>query len=272
MDEQNKLVVVDHRAGQVVEKRELDRDDNSPGALLRMALERDLPIDKLEKLMELQERYEANEARKAYVLAMSEFKARDCPVIVKDKSVQFKNVCYKHATLANVVEQCVAGLAKHGFHHEWDVDQSTNIRVTCRITHRLGHHEDKSLVAAADNSGTKNAIQAIASTVTYLERYTLLMALGLAPAEDDDGQASAPAQSAPAQDASLPPRAARAVAVWQRYLGSEAQFAMQRFVAADAADWGDDHYAKLQAAWSVVREHETPQDKAAALKHRIDWQ
>src|SRR5690606_5500273 len=39
-----------------------------------------------------------------------------------------------------------------------------------------------------DSSGSKNAIQAIGSTLTYLQRYTLIQALGLAASDDDDGQ------------------------------------------------------------------------------------
>jgi hypothetical protein len=49
----------------------------------------------------------------------------------------------------------------------------------------------KELAAAPDASGSKNAIQAIGSTISYLERYTLLALTGLATHDmDDDGQAS----------------------------------------------------------------------------------
>ena len=54
----------------------------------------------------------------------------------------------------------------------------------------MGHSESTTLEAAADQSGGKNAIQAIGSTVTYLERYTLLALTGLATHEDDDGAGS----------------------------------------------------------------------------------
>ena len=46
--------------------------------------------------------------------------------------------------------------------------------------------------ASPDTSGSKNAVQSIGSTVTYLQRYTLYSILGLASAEqDDDGGAAA---------------------------------------------------------------------------------
>ena len=45
------------------------------------------------------------------------------------------------------------------------------------------------MTAPADTSGSKNAIQARGSTVTYLQRYTLLGALGLVTGDEDtDGR------------------------------------------------------------------------------------
>ena len=60
------------------------------------------------------------------------------------------------------------------------------IRVTCVLSHILGHSERVTLQASPDQSGGKNNIQAVGSTVTYLERYTLLAVTGLATAEQDD--------------------------------------------------------------------------------------
>jgi hypothetical protein len=243
------------------------RSDNSPGALLRLALERDLDIAKLERMLELQGRYEATAARKAYVIAMSEFKRDDCPLIVKDRKVSFRNskghvVEYEHASLAQVVSRCVTALAKHGFHHEWAVDQSSGIRVTCKITHRQGHSETTTLSAAPDQSGTKNQIQAIASTVTYLERYTLLMALGLAPATDDDGrQAIAPAAKPEGRaeppvdhDPEPGPRAARAIEVWGKVIGAQnARADMERYLGRPAGQWGDAEFERLLDVWHLAQ-------------------
>jgi hypothetical protein len=45
--------------------------------------------------------------------------------------------------------------------------------------------------AGADSTGNKNNIQSIGSTRTYLQRYTLVGALGLSTAdEDNDGKTS----------------------------------------------------------------------------------
>ena len=63
--------------------------------------------------------------------------------------------------------------------------------MTCVLSHRDGYSEETTLTAGADDSGKKNSIQAIGSTTTYLQRYTLKLALGLATQDrDDDGASS----------------------------------------------------------------------------------
>jgi hypothetical protein len=156
------------------------------------ALELD-KIDQLEKLLSLQRQWDADQAKKDYTAAMAAFKAE--PIrIVKDKSVGYETdkgfVGYKHASLAAVVDAVVVGMGKHGLSHRWDVKQNGSIEVTCTITHRAGHSESVSMSAGADNSGKKNAIQQIASTITYLQRYTLMSICGVAASDmqDDDGK------------------------------------------------------------------------------------
>lgn len=165
--------------------------DRSPAALMLIAIEKNLDLDKVEKAMALQERWEANEARKAYHDAMAGFKA-DPPEIEKDRKVKFQTnkgtTEYKHASLANVTHKINSAMSLHGLSAAWKVSQAERvITVTCTITHRLGHSESTSLSAMPDDSGSKNSIQAVGSTISYLERYTLLALTGLATYDDDDG-------------------------------------------------------------------------------------
>lgn len=175
----------------------------TPFELVAHAAARGASMDELRTFIELQERLEANQARKAYVAAMAEFK-RNPPQIVKDKFVSFdgrdgSNTSYMHATLGSVCGAIVEGLGKQGFSHRWDTEQPASgmVSVTCTITHSMGHSEVTRMQAPPDASGKKNAIQQIASTITYLQRYTLLAACGLATNEqlDDDGRGG-PEQSA----------------------------------------------------------------------------
>jgi hypothetical protein len=155
-------------------------------------------VAKLDKLLEVRDRWEAGEARKAYDEAFAEFK-KSRPTIIKNKHVSFrpqnatKDTEYDHATLNQVVDILTAALVAHGFTHRWEyTDLEGGIqRVTCVLTHVRGHSERASLQAGADQSGGKNNIQAKASTVSYLERYTLLGVTGCATKDqDDDGRRS----------------------------------------------------------------------------------
>ena len=161
----------------------------TPPQLLQLAIEKGAGVEQLEKLMNLQLTWEANEARKAFVVALNALKANP-PKLEKTKRVHFKEVDFKHATLDNVCEIVGAALSQHGLSHRWEVHQDDkNIKVTCVLTHELGHSERVTMQAGADATGSKNAIQAIGSAVTYLQRYTLLSATGLAARDqDNDGK------------------------------------------------------------------------------------
>ncbi len=161
----------------------------TPMQLLQGAIERGATVEQLSGLLALQERWEATQARKAYVQAMTEFKA-DPPTIIKNKGASFdkgKTTAYEYADLANVVTVIAASLSKHGFSHRWRHSQSDGkITVACILTHVMGHSEETELTGPADTSGSKNGIQAVGSTSSYLERYTLLGITGLAAKGQDD--------------------------------------------------------------------------------------
>jgi hypothetical protein len=167
----------------------------TPATLLQIAIDKGADLEKLEKLMELQTRWEAQQAKKAYSEAMTAFKAKP-PEIEKDKKVSFKTssgvTAYNHASLANVTKTIGSELSKYGLSSAWVTKQDEKgVTVTCRISHILGHSEETSLTAALDTSGGKNNIQALGSTISYLERYTILALTGLATHEmDDDGKTS----------------------------------------------------------------------------------
>lgn len=176
-----------------IEPENIQPDPVTPANLLQIAVSQGADLEKLSRLMDLQERYEANEARKQYVAAMAAFKLNP-PEILKDTRVSYSTskgqTEYSHASLGNVTNTISAGLSKHGLSAGWSTGQQDDkITVRCTVTHSAGHSESTSLSAVADTSGGKNAIQAIGSTISYLERYTLLAITGLATQDmDNDGQ------------------------------------------------------------------------------------
>jgi hypothetical protein len=175
----------------------------SPMEMLAIAVQQGADLDRLQKLMDLQERWEANQARKAFVAAMAKFKSEPIQIL-KSKAVNIPGGAkFSHATLADVVDGIVSSLSKYGLSHKWETLQDHGITVTCILTHEAGHSERTVLSAPPDDSGKKNAIQQIASTVTYLERYTLMAACGLAAKDmDDDGHGAGkpPRQEEPAPE------------------------------------------------------------------------
>lgn len=152
-------------------------------------------VDIIDKLMQLKREHEKDEAVKAYSKAFSDFK-REQFEILKDATVDFtysgKRTFYHHTSLAHVVNTVVPLLAKYGLSHSWETKQNENsCAVTCKVSHRDGHSESITLHAPYDTGAGKNSIQAIGSTLTYLQRYTLMSILGLASTNsDDDGAAS----------------------------------------------------------------------------------
>ena len=181
------------RRGPPIGTSPVQLEAGSPSQIVMAAINKGYDTDFIEKMLQMQERYEANEARKAYNEAMAKFKA-DPPEIEKDRHVRFDTkggkASYRHASLANVTGKINKALGLNGLSASWHTEQlNGDIKVTCTISHWLGHSESTSLTAGPDTSGSKNAIQAIGSTISYLERYTLLALAGLATADmDDDGQ------------------------------------------------------------------------------------
>jgi len=160
----------------------------------RAASDDKFDVAKLGALLDVKERWEKEEARKAFVRAMTAFKANP-PEVFKNMLVSFRDTKYKHASLDHASSVIGSALAEYGVSHRWSVDQSGGkIKVACILTHDMGHSESVSMEAPADQSGSKNAIQAIGSAVTYLQRYTLLAASGIAVKNqgDDDGASIAP--------------------------------------------------------------------------------
>lgn len=160
----------------------------TPMQIIAQAVTQGADVDKLEKLLALQERYEANEAKKAFSVALTNFKKAGI-VVGKNKAVAFGTTKYRHATLDNVCETIGEELTKHGLSFRWDTaSENGKVRVTCVLMHEMGHSEFVSLESSPDTSGAKNSIQAIGSAVTYLQRYTLLAITGTATNDDDDGR------------------------------------------------------------------------------------
>lgn len=158
---------------------------HTPMNMLAQAVERGATIEVLTKLMDLSERWEANQARKAFDEAIAAAKSEIPPIVRSAKGHNDKKYA-DFAAIASVVDPIIS---RHGLSYRFRTMQDDKIRVTCVLSHKAGHSEETTLAGPSDTTGNKNAIQAIGSTLTYLQRYSLVQALGLAAANDDDGKA-----------------------------------------------------------------------------------
>ena len=161
-----------------------------PAELIMAAVKADTDLDKLEKLLELQMKWEGNEARKSYFKAIASFK-EEAPKVTKDKQNKQYNSMY--TTLGNLINTVNPILSKHGLSASWDIEQNGVIKVICKLTHELGHSEIASMQADSDKSGAKSPIQQIKSTITYLKAVTFESICGLASSDanyDDDGKSA----------------------------------------------------------------------------------
>jgi len=200
----------------------------------------------LRELLAVQREWEANEARKAFAVALVALK-RDLPtVIARDKTVAFEarggKTSYAHASLAGVMDAITDPLTQHGFSLAWTPTTGKDgVSVTCRLTHAAGHREECTISAPPDTSGSKSPAQAVASTITLLQRYTALSLLGIATAdmkEPEGGEDKAPS------DAVDSARNLTAVG-WLTKQG-KARVDAEKFVGRPVAEWTASDLARLK--------------------------
>jgi hypothetical protein len=165
------------------------------GAIERIMTDPSASVERAHQAFEFYQKVEAARARKAFDAALADAKA-EIPPIIKNRTVSHETKSggtksYKHEDLGDIARTVDPILSKHGLSYRFRTTSNANepICVTCIVSHRLGYSEGNSLSAGRDDTGNKNSLQAIGSTITYLQRYTLKAALGLAASTDDDGAA-----------------------------------------------------------------------------------
>lgn len=163
----------------------------SPDTFITQAIEKGSSIEVMERLFDLKQRYDAGEAKKAYHAAITKFQNLR-PELKRTSKVEFKQTKYSFCALPEIEKTIKEPLSKCKLSYRFEnVYENEREGLECIVTHVLGHSERTRLFAPPDDSGNKNKIQSIGSRNTYLQRYTLVSALALTSAdEDDDGVAS----------------------------------------------------------------------------------
>jgi hypothetical protein len=164
---------------------EIVKQDFDPNQLLTLAVNKDLDLEKLSKLMEMKRQWDADQARRSFFEAITRFQS-EVPELRKSKTVKFNETQYNYAPLADITRQIKDTCRDCGLSYRWEIsDTKEEIKVTCLVTHLDGHTEQTTMTANPDDSGKKNKIQARGSAIEYLKRYTLIGALGLSTTDSD---------------------------------------------------------------------------------------
>ena len=181
--------------------REPPQDAGTPMTLLQQAVASGRGVEELKELMALQERWEANKARRAFVEAMAEFQSR-LPCIPKTREVHRTGggLLYRFANADDITRAIRAVEKECGFSHrfEFEPNEGGGCRTKCIITHKDGHSESTTVTIPPTKGMNTNAAQDSGIAMQYGMRYALTAAYGITTAnEDTDG---APATAEPLID------------------------------------------------------------------------
>lgn len=162
----------------------------TPMSLLEAAIAKGVDPDTLEKLMDLQERWEDGQAKRAFESAMARFQA-DCPTIKKNKQADR----YTYSDLPYILGVIRPILSRHGLSVRFsNSDKDAGwVTATCIVSHEMGHREESQFFAPVDERMKVNETQKMGSANSYCKRYALANALNLVfsdDADDDDGYAA----------------------------------------------------------------------------------
>lgn len=165
----------------------------NPLALLQTAIERGLDVDKLGKLMDLAERWEANQAAAAYGHALAKFQSL-CPPIKKNRTATIPNKndpnkawSYKFADYEDVMKQIGPLLCECGLSVTFSEGEqlANKLAVVCSVRH--GSHVQPTHFAVPIPQMLVNDTQRFGAAMSYVKRYALAAALNLVfTGEDND--------------------------------------------------------------------------------------
>lgn len=159
----------------------------------KMASNPEFDVEKMERLIALQERREAAQAKQAFYAAMAAAQNDMKPIA---QNAQNNHTKSKYATLEAVNRAIQPIIALHGFSvsfGEGETNKNNHYRVVATIRHINGHSEQEHMDVPADGAGAKgnsnkNATQAFGSSITYARRYLTMAIFNLSiTGEDDDG-------------------------------------------------------------------------------------
>ena len=161
-------------------------------ALIRMALERGIDTDQLEKLINLKNREEERQAKQRFDKEFSKLQRKLGPVLRDKQATDPKNndrVLYAFAPIETIVKAVGPTITKAGFSWRWTYDERDDgkkLATTCHVT-GWGHEETTTVVLpVAPGNSFANAVQQVGISQTYGDRYSFKGAFGIVLDDEDD--------------------------------------------------------------------------------------
>lgn len=169
-------------------------------------------VEKMKALLDMQERIEANEAKKQFTDAFIALQAalpsirRDGKIEIREKDSQGRREgrvqqATPYATFNEIHKALKPLLVSHGFTLAFSTEPSsdlTRIMVRGILEHRGGYSRETVFPLPAETSGSKNNVQGWGSSMSYGKRYCTIALLNIVShAEEDrdlDGRAAADVQ------------------------------------------------------------------------------
>jgi len=167
---------------------DLTQPANSAVSILQSALANNVDPQTLRELLNVRREWEADEARKSYYVAISEFQRR-APIIAKSDDAHGK----KYAALDTIWSAIRPLLTELGLSVTW---QTCELRESvCHVEGEIAHASGHGIRISQDIPlpeliRGQNAAQQMGSATTYAKRYALCSALGIVTGEDDDANAA----------------------------------------------------------------------------------
>jgi ERF superfamily len=170
-------------------------------SLIRDAMASDtVSPEKLRAILDVKKDWEADEARKAFNRAISDFQ-KNAPIVEKGDDANGK----AYAAIDRIWRTVSPLLTQLGLSVTWQVSEIRDVQplgLACHLEgmlrHRDGHGEKLTFdipvpdaITNRDGKPVQNKAQVVSSANTYARRYCLCAALGIVTGEDDDGNGGA---------------------------------------------------------------------------------
>ena len=164
-------------------------------AIERICLNPEMDVEKLERMLDMQERVLDRQAEQQFQVDMANMQA-EMPVIERNGKIEVNKVVRsRYAKFEDINRAVLPVMQKYGFSITFETQQSdAYINIIGVLRHKSGHKQSTQLQIPYDTSGAKNAVQAVGSSVSYGKRYVMSALLNITSTDDDDdGQAAMPA-------------------------------------------------------------------------------